>query len=148
MKSLKRNLAIIKGSDTETRSPTHGLSGDDVISLRSVELGDTLDDHIITLSSATGEYDIFALSTDELCDLLYDDRRINSHISTLQIFKFAFDDESRTVRASSTAASASHPYACVRECGLPYWSVKYGSIASRTRGSTGVVACRERGYGF
>ncbi len=43
-------------------------------------------------------------------------------------------------RASSTAASASQPKTCVREAALPKVCVKYGSIASSTRGSTGVVA--------
>jgi hypothetical protein len=44
------------------------------------------------------------------------------------------------VRAISTALSASQPYACVRLWGFPYWSVKNGSMASKTLGSTGVVA--------
>ncbi len=43
-------------------------------------------------------------------------------------------------RAASTASCASQPYACWRLAGLPNCSVKYGSIASSTRGSTGVVA--------
>ena len=46
-----------------------------------------------------------------------------------------------SARAPSMASSDSHPYRCVRECGLPYESTKYGIIASSTRGSTGVVAC-------
>ena len=46
-----------------------------------------------------------------------------------------------SLRATSTASSVSHPKKCVRECGLPYWSVINGSIASSTRGSSGVVAC-------
>ena len=43
-------------------------------------------------------------------------------------------------RASSTAACASWPKACCRLEGLPNFSVKYGSIAASTAGSTGVVA--------
>ena len=43
-------------------------------------------------------------------------------------------------RAASTASRASQPNACCLLCGLPNCSVKYGSIASSTRGSTGVVA--------
>ncbi len=43
-------------------------------------------------------------------------------------------------RAASTAASASQPKTCWREAALPKDCVKYGVIASRTRGSTGVVA--------
>ena len=42
-------------------------------------------------------------------------------------------------RASSTAASASHPNGWLRLAALPNFSVKYGSIASTTRGSVRVV---------
>ncbi len=42
-------------------------------------------------------------------------------------------------RARSTASCARHPHACVLDAGLPKTSVKYGIIASTTRGSTGVV---------
>ena len=47
-------------------------------------------------------------------------------------------------RASSTAASVSHPYECVRECGLPYCVTMNGIIASSTRGSCGVVAWKSK----
>jgi hypothetical protein len=43
-------------------------------------------------------------------------------------------------RAASTAASARQPKACVLLAALPYSLVRYGIIASSTRGSTGVVA--------
>ena len=43
-------------------------------------------------------------------------------------------------RAFSTASSAVQPNAWLRLAALPNFSVKYGSIASTTRGSTGVVA--------
>ena len=43
-------------------------------------------------------------------------------------------------RAGSTAFSAVQPKLCDRLAALPNSSVKYGSIASTTRGSTGVVA--------
>ncbi len=43
-------------------------------------------------------------------------------------------------RARSVASRASQPNACCLLWGLPNRSVKNGSIASRTRGSTGVVA--------
>src|SRR6476659_3201949 len=42
-------------------------------------------------------------------------------------------------RASSTAFSACHPNTWLRLAALPKFCVKYGIIASRTRGSTGVV---------
>src|SRR2546426_1063509 len=45
------------------------------------------------------------------------------------------------LRALSTAASASHPKGWFRLAGWPYFWVKYGSIASTTRGSAGVVDC-------
>ena len=44
-------------------------------------------------------------------------------------------------RARSTAASASQPNGWFRLAGWPNFSVKYGSIASTTRGSAGVVDC-------
>src|SRR5438270_10243243 len=44
-------------------------------------------------------------------------------------------------RAASTAASASQPKGWLRLAGCPNLSVKYGSIASTTRGSHGVVDC-------
>ncbi len=44
------------------------------------------------------------------------------------------------LRATSTASSACHPNEWLRLAALPKRSVKYGSIASSTRGSTGVVA--------
>src|SRR5262249_56067727 len=42
-------------------------------------------------------------------------------------------------RARSTAPSASQPNGWLRLAGCPNFSVKYGIMASRTRGSTGVV---------
>ena len=45
-----------------------------------------------------------------------------------------------SARAASTASSARHPNAWLLEAALPKCSVKKGSIASSTRGSTGVVA--------
>ena len=47
-------------------------------------------------------------------------------------------------RAVSTACSASQPCVWLRECGLPNFSVKYGSIACTTRGSQRVVAWLSR----
>ena len=52
----------------------------------------------------------------------------------------AFIADATWWRASSTAASASHPKTWFREAALPKVCVKYGSMASSTRGSTGVVA--------
>jgi hypothetical protein len=43
-------------------------------------------------------------------------------------------------RPSSTAASASQPKTWLRDEALPKARVRYGIIASSTRGSTGVVA--------
>ncbi len=44
------------------------------------------------------------------------------------------------LRPVSTASSASQPNAWFRLAAFPNFSVKYGSIASTTRGSAGVVA--------
>jgi hypothetical protein len=44
------------------------------------------------------------------------------------------------LRAVSTASSAAQPKAWLRLAALPKSCVKYGVIASSTRGSTGVVA--------
>ncbi len=79
-----------------------------MISLRSIELGDTLDNHVIALSSTARENNIFALSTDQGCDLLWDGQPENQIISAHKTAS-CLDDEVRTLRASSTAASASHP---------------------------------------
>ena len=54
-------------------------------------------------------------------------------------FDFALIRRAICSRASSTAFSASQPNPWVRLAALPKVFVKYGSIASRTRGSTGVV---------
>src|SRR5947207_200269 len=50
-------------------------------------------------------------------------------------------------RARSTAASASQPNGWLRLAGCPNFSVKYGSIASTTRGSAGVVDCESMKIG-
>src|SRR5258708_6216119 len=50
-------------------------------------------------------------------------------------------------RAASTAPSASHPNGWLRLAGCPNFSVKYGSIASTTRGSAGVVDCESMKIG-
>ena len=55
-------------------------------------------------------------------------------------FGEAFMARATCSRAASTAASASQPKTWPREAGLPKTFVKYGVIASMTRGSTGVVA--------
>ncbi len=44
------------------------------------------------------------------------------------------------LRATSTASSACHPKEWLRLAALPNRSVRYGIIASSTRGSSGVVA--------
>jgi hypothetical protein len=49
---------------------THGLGGDDVVSLRAIELGNTLDEHVVALGGSACKYNILALSTNKLRDLL------------------------------------------------------------------------------
>jgi hypothetical protein len=48
--------------------------------------------------------------------------------------------EATSRRACSTPSWAFQPHWCMDEAGLPKASVKYGSITSTTRRSTGVVA--------
>ncbi len=55
-------------------------------------------------------------------------------------FAFAPMRSATCLRALSTASSASHPNGWLRLAAFPKCCVKYGSIASTTRGSTGVVA--------
>src|SRR6267378_5449330 len=50
-------------------------------------------------------------------------------------------------RAAATAPSASQPNGWLRLAGCPNFSVKYGIIASTTRGSTGVVDCESMKIG-
>lgn len=53
----------------------------------------------------------------------------------------------QSARVLFFTASASQPYWCVRECGLPKRCSWYGSIASSTRGSMGVVDCASKKTG-
>src|SRR6266496_182974 len=62
-------------------------------------------------------------------------------VKTISFGSRAPSKRARSVRARSTAASASHPKGWLRLAGCPNFSVKYGSIASTTRGSHGVVDC-------
>ena len=55
-------------------------------------------------------------------------------------FAFAPTRSATSSRAFSTAEAARIPKTWLRDAALPKVSVKYGRIASRTRGSTGVVA--------
>lgn len=96
-----------------------------------IEPRNTLDGHIICLGSSRSENNVLGLCADEVRYMLECVTGVSFCTHKLNRF---------TLRATSTACSASHPYAWVRLCGLPYWSVRYGNIASRTRGSTGVVA--------
>ena len=52
--------------------------------------------------------------------------------------------EAMAARAASTASSASQPNEWLRLAALPKRSPKYGSMASNTRESTGVVAWLSR----
>jgi len=64
----------------------------------------------------------------------------------VKMISFASAPMSRATcsRAFSTAASAFQPKACEWLAALPKVSVNMGSIASTTRGSTGVVALLSR----
>jgi hypothetical protein len=59
---------------------------------------------------------------------------------TMISFGVALISRATCPRAFSTASSAVQPNEWLRLAELPNFSRKYGSIASKTRGSTGVVA--------
>ena len=60
-------------------------------------------------------------------------------VNTISLGSRAPISAASSSRARSTAPSASQPKGWLRLAGWPNFSVKYGIIASRTRGSTGVV---------
>src|SRR5262245_61745502 len=60
-------------------------------------------------------------------------------VKTISLGSRAPISAATSARALSTALSASQPNGWLRLAGWPNFSVKYGSIASSTRGSTGVV---------
>jgi hypothetical protein len=90
-----------------------GDRGDDVVALLAVHLGDALDRQVV----------------DSVAPL----------VKTIS-FALAPIRSATCLRAFSTASSASQPNGWLRLAALPKCSVKYGSIASTTRGSHGVVA--------
>src|SRR3989442_7797157 len=66
---------------------------------------------------------------------------VRPDVNTISLGSRAPISAASWLRAVSTAASASHPKGWFRLAGWPYFWVKYGSIASTTRGSAGVVDC-------
>lgn len=58
-----------------------------------------------------------------------------STLNFLTSRKTTAESQRLTFLAFSMAASLSQPQACVLECGLPQYAVRYGSILSRTLGS-------------
>ena len=73
-------------------------------------------------------------------------RLLDSVLPLVQMISFAEAPMSLATcsRALSTPSSAFQPKAWLRLAALPKYSVKYGIIASRTRGSIGVVALWSR----
>jgi len=90
-----------------------GARGDEVPALRPVELGGALDREVVRLGGPARPDDLLRRRADELRDLL---------------------------APASTSSSARQPNAWLFEAALPYSSRSVGSIASSTRGSSGVVA--------
>src|SRR5262245_50557690 len=68
-------------------------------------------------------------------------------VKTISLGSRAPTNRAMCARAASQAPSASHPKGWLRLAGWPNFSVKYGSIASTTRGSQGVVDCASRKMG-
>ena len=89
-----------------------GLHRDDVVALLPVELGGALDREVV--------------------------HSVAPEVQTISL-PLAPISAATCSRAISTASSAAQPKEWLRLAALPNSSVKYGSIASSTRGSTGVV---------
>lgn len=79
---------------------THSLCGDNVALLLLVEAGNALQGHVIRLSCARGEYDVFWIRADEVCKMLEDIMNIKS---------LGRRSAEQTLRESSIACSASQP---------------------------------------
>jgi hypothetical protein len=90
-----------------------GDDGDEMAAVGRGGLGDAVDGERSGFGGAAGEDDLSGLGA---------------------------DGPATCLRARSTAACASQPKRWVRLAALPNRSVKYGSMRSSTRGSTGVVA--------
>lgn len=130
----RTHLCSCKENEPQRDSKTvdmHRLGCNDMFLLLLVEPSNSLDDHVVRLRGTRGENDVLLIGSDEVRDFL----KTNIKKLTNKI-----PEPKRTCRACSTACSASQPYACVRLWGFPYWSVMNGNMASRTRGSVGVVA--------
>ena len=95
----------------------HGLVlghlGDDVVAALAVHLGDALDGEVVALGRAGGEDDLLGRRADELGDLLA--RLLHG------LLRFPAEE-------------------WLRLAALPNLPVRYGIMASSTRGSSGLVA--------
>lgn len=101
--SRERTCAPADGHELEYQQgqvSTHCLSGDDVLFLFLVESRDAFDSHIVGLSSTRRKDDVLGVSTNQVGQML---RTKQSDDGGAIMLKGA------TLRASSTAASASQP---------------------------------------
>jgi len=93
---------------------THCLCCDDMSLLFFVESSDTFDRHVVRLRGSRCEDNVFCIGPNHVRDVLWDDADGETLISGKR------NTVVNTLRASSTAFSASQPYACVRLWGFPY----------------------------
>jgi hypothetical protein len=113
------------------------LAGDDVALLAAEEVRNALDGHVVALSCTLDS--LASVSRHAAAS----PRRARAEVNMISLASAPMRSAT-CLRAPSTASSLCQPYRCVRLCGLPYCSTKKGSMASSTRGSTGVVACGQR----
>ena len=127
----ERERAGERRKDT-IRRWTHSLCCDDVFLLAFIESSDAFDGHVIRLSSTACKNDFPWIGTNQLAYLLQTipfhsfigRQRTNTYVlNSIHLFVEACHRHKRswerTFLACSTASSLSHPYACVREWGLP-----------------------------
>jgi hypothetical protein len=104
-----------KSHDEDIGHETHSLSSYDMPLFVFVKACYTLDGHIIRFCGPGRKNDVLRIGTNQVGNMLT--RFVSQEMWRVKNLW-------RTFLASSTPFSASHPYACVRLCGFPYWSVK------------------------
>ena len=95
---------------------TNSLCSDDMSLLVFVKTCHPFNSHVVRFRSPGRKNNVLWISTNQVGNVL-----IYIH-ENKEMWKAGV--QRRTFLASSTPFSASQPYACVRLCGFPYWSVK------------------------
>lgn len=116
------------------RAPRDRLGCDDVFLFFLIESCNAFETHVVALGGAGGEHNLTRRSTDQVCHMLT--RFFHSRLGLPPVFVCAGMGVAIPAWQQSSL--------CVRtRTGMPiiYPSFKKGIIASRTRGSIGVVDC-------